>query len=88
MSPHGVALDCWSPYESRLPGLSETLRLRDIEALPRGDADPIESAISMGLERTIADRRRDAPAFFDITPAVELVPSLMSPLAPTLHSRE
>jgi hypothetical protein len=87
LSCHGVALDAWSPYESRLPGLREALRLREIEALPRGDADPIAGAIAMGLERTIADRRRDAPAFFDITPSLELVPTLLAPLPPTVAAR-
>ena len=56
-------------------------------ALPRGDADPIAGAIAMGLERTLADRRRDAPAFFDVTPSLELVPSLLAPIAPTLAAR-
>lgn len=87
VSPHGVALDCWSPYESRLPGFREALRLRDIEAVPRGDADPVEASISMGLERVIADRREDAPAFFDIVPSLELVPSVLAPLAPTTAAR-
>jgi hypothetical protein len=87
LSPHGVALDAWSPYESRLPGLREALRLREIEALPRGDAHPIAGAIAMGLERTLADRRRDAPAFLDVTPSLELVPSLLAPIAPTLAAR-
>ncbi len=87
LSPHGVALDCWSPYESQLPGLRETLRLREIEAVTRGDADPVASSLSMGLERVIADRRADAPAFLDITPSLELVPSFFSPLAPTLATQ-
>jgi hypothetical protein len=87
LSPHGVALDCWSPYESQLPGLRETLRLREIEAVTRGDADPVASSLSMGLERVIADRRADAPAFLDITPTFELVPSFFSPLAPTLATQ-
>lgn len=40
LSAHGVALDAWTPYESKLPGLREHLRLRDIEVCTRGDADP------------------------------------------------
>lgn len=87
LTPHGVALDCWSPYESRLPGLREALRLREIEAVTRGDADPIDGAIAMGLERTLADRRKDAPAFFDITPSLELVAALAAPIAPTVAAR-
>lgn len=81
LSPHGVAIDCWSPYESRLPGLREALRLRELEAVGRGDADPVGSSIAMGFERTLADRRKDAPAFFEITPSLELSPTLLSPLA-------
>ncbi len=87
LSPHGVALDAWTPYESALPGLREHLRLRDIEVCPRGDADLETSAVSMGLERVLADRRSDAPAFFEITPSLELVPSALCWLAPTFRAR-
>lgn len=87
LSPHGVALDAWSPYESRLPGLREAVRLHDVEAVPRGDADPVQAAISMGLERVLADRRKDAPAFHDITPTLELVPSALAPIGPTRRAR-
>ena len=87
LSPHGVALDAWTPYESKLPGLREHLRLRDIEVCTRGDADPETSSISMGLERVLADRRDDAPAFFEITPSMELVGSPISWLTPTVRAR-
>jgi hypothetical protein len=87
LSPHGVALDAWSPYESSLAGLREAVRLHDVEAVPRGDADPVESSISMGLERVLADRRAGAPAFHDVTPSLELVPSALAPIGPTLRAR-
>jgi hypothetical protein len=87
LSPHGVALDAWTPYESKLPGLREQVRLRDIEVCPRGDSDPEASSVSMGLERVLADRRSDAPAFFEITPSLELVASKVSWLSPTVRAR-
>lgn len=87
LSPHGVALDAWTPYESKLPGLREHLRLRDIEVCTRGDADPEASSVSMGLERVLADRRADAPAFFEITPSLELWQGKLGGPAPTLRAR-
>jgi glyoxylase-like metal-dependent hydrolase (beta-lactamase superfamily II) len=56
-SPNGLCRDAWTPYESELAGLRETVRLRDVEVVPRGDAASAEQAMeSMALERSIADR--------------------------------
>ncbi|AKF11020.1 hypothetical protein [Sandaracinus amylolyticus] len=72
-SAQGVAVDCWSPYHARLPGLRERVRELDVEAIPRGDAwSRGEALISMALERAVADRRQDAPAMHRVVPSAAL----------------
>ncbi len=76
----GVATDAWSPYESKIPGLREAVRLRNVEAIVRGDAsDPGAALESMAIERALADRDERAPAFFHIVPAMALGAALIAP---------
>lgn len=56
-SANGLTRDAWTPYESALPGLRETVRLRDAEVVLRGDAaSAAQAAESMVLERALSDR--------------------------------
>ena len=74
------SVDAWSPYESTIPGLREAVRLRNVEAVIRGDAsDPARAVEAMSIERALADRRADKPAFFRIVPGMELQPTLFMP---------
>jgi hypothetical protein len=74
----GVAVDCWSPYHARIPGLRARARELDAECVPRGDsASRLDALSSMAIERAIADRRADEPAFHQILPQQELVPGLL-----------
>lgn len=76
----GVVLDAWSPYESSIPGLREAVRLRNVEAVIRGDAsDPARAMETMAIERVLADRRSDKPATFCIVPGMEFEPTLLMP---------
>src|SRR5207342_1832924 len=76
----GVVVDAWSPYESTLPGLREAVRLRNVEAVIRGDAtDPARAMEAMTLERALADRRTDRPALFRMVPGMELGPVFFMP---------
>jgi hypothetical protein len=76
----GVAVDAWSPYESKIPGLREAVRLRNVEAVVRGDAsDPDEALEAMAIERALADRDERAPAFFHVVPAMALTSALIAP---------
>lgn len=86
----GVVVDAWSPYESTIPGLREAVRLRNVEAVIRGDAsDPIGALEAMALERALADRRSDKPALFRVLPGMELAPTLFMPrLKPVVSSLE
>ncbi len=77
---HGaVAVDAWSPYESKIPGLREAVRLRNVEAVVRGDSsDPTLALESLSIERALADRDERAPAFFHIVPAMALTSALIA----------
>lgn len=76
----GVALDAWSPYESAIPGLREAVRMRNVEALVRGDAsEPALALEAMAIERALADRREDAPALFSILPAASAEVTWIAP---------
>jgi hypothetical protein len=75
---HGTAVDAWSPYHARLPGLRARVRELGVACVPRGDcASRIDALTSMGIERAVADRRADAPVFHRIVPQQELVPGLL-----------
>lgn len=86
----GVVVDAWSPYESSIPGLREAVRLRNVEAVIRGDAsDPTLALEAMSLERALADHRRDKPSLHTVLPAMELAPKLFMPrLKPVVSSLE
>lgn len=76
----GVIVDAWSPYESSIPGLREAVRLRNVEAVIRGDvSDPTRAMETMTIERALADRRADRPAMFRVLPAMEFEPTLWMP---------
>ena len=56
-SANGLCPDAWTPYESKLSGLRESVRLRDVEVVPRGDAaNAALASESMTLERALSDR--------------------------------
>jgi hypothetical protein len=89
-SENGTCADCWTPLESKVPGVARAARLEDLEVLindntPEAGADQHTSMI---LERTIVDRMKDRPAFCQMFPSTEITPSAMAPgLAPTVIHR-
>lgn len=80
-SENGCSADSWSPYESRLPGLLAHAKRFDAEVvlnsntLERG-ADQYSSMV---VERSMVDRFREAPAFVQMFPSSEMVPSALAP---------
>jgi hypothetical protein len=86
-SENGTCADCWTPLDSKIPGVARTARLEDLDVLincntPEAGADQHTSMI---LERTIVDRVKDRPAFCQMFPSTEITPSMLSPgLRPTL----
>jgi glyoxylase-like metal-dependent hydrolase (beta-lactamase superfamily II) len=89
-SENGTCADCWSPIDSKIPGVARAARLENLDVLindntPEAGAD---QHTSMVLERTIVDRVKDRPAFCQMFPSTEITPSAMAPgLAPTLLHR-
>jgi glyoxylase-like metal-dependent hydrolase (beta-lactamase superfamily II) len=88
-SENGTCADCWSPLDSKIPGVARAARLEDLEVLincntPEAGANQHTSMI---LERTIVDRVQSRPAFCQMFPSTEITPSVLSPgLRPTyLH---
>lgn len=88
-SENGTCADCWSPLDSKIPGIARSARLENLDVLindntPEGGAD---QHTSMVLERTLVDRVKDRPAFCQMFPSTEITPSPLTPgLAPTyLH---
>jgi len=89
-SENGTCADCWSPIESKIPGVARAARLEDLEVLindntPEGGADQHTSMI---LEKTIVDRVKTRPAFVQMFPSTEITPNAMAPgLSPTIVFR-
>jgi glyoxylase-like metal-dependent hydrolase (beta-lactamase superfamily II) len=88
-SENGTCADCWSPLESKIPGVARAARLEDLDVLinantPESGAD---QHTSMVLERTVVDVVSERPAFCQMFPSTEVTPSPLTPgLAPThLH---
>jgi hypothetical protein len=89
-SENGTCADSWSPMDSAIPGLRSFCRRQDVDVvlnantLERG----AEQYTSMILERTLVDRVKRAPAFVQMFPSSEIVPSALSPgLKPTILHR-
>lgn len=85
-SENGVAVESWSPLESRIPGLRSYARRMRLEVIL--NANTVEGGTdqytSMVVERTLADPIKDAPGFFQVFPSSELTASPLAPgLAPT-----
>lgn len=80
-SANGVSADSWSPLASRIPGVLGYARRGAHEVLPHASTpDRLGDQIdSMLLERAVASRVRQAPAFAQVVPSSELTPSLLSP---------
>jgi glyoxylase-like metal-dependent hydrolase (beta-lactamase superfamily II) len=87
ISENGTCADAWSPMDSKIAGLAATCRRQELDVIlnsntPEGAG---EQYTSMVLERTIVDRVKRAPAFVQMLPSSEILPSPLAPgLTPTL----
>lgn len=86
VSGNGVAVDCWQPFLSKIPGVRRTADAEGLEVvLPAAGAeDPLELYDSMVLERSLADASRGDPRWLQIMPRRELSRRLRHwPVVPT-----
>ena len=86
-SENATCVDGWSPYESRIPGLRSFAREYDLEVVMNANTPELaaEQYTSMVLERSVVDRLTRAPAFVQMFPSSEIVPSALAPgLAPSV----
>lgn len=83
-SENGTSADNWSPWDSRIPGLRAHAKTYDVEVVLNANTPErgAEQYTSMVLERSIVDRVRDRPAFVQMFPSSEVIPS---PVAPGLR---
>jgi hypothetical protein len=89
-SENGTCADSWSPMDSSISGLRSFCRRQDVDVVlnantPERGADQYTSMV---LERAVVDRVKRAPAFVQMFPSSEIVPSAASPgLKPTILHR-
>lgn len=78
---NGTSADCYSPFESRIPGLRKFARERDVEVILNSNTPDsgVDQYASMILERTVVDQVPDAPMFVQMFPSSELTPSFIAP---------
>lgn len=91
VSENGTCADNWSPLESRIKGLAFLCKKQDLDVVLNANTPELGAVqyTSMGLERTIVDRVRRAPAFVQMFPSSEVTPSVIAPgLSPTILHRE
>jgi hypothetical protein len=87
-SENGVAADSWSPIDSNISGLKQYARHNDVDLVLNLNTPEsgVDQYTSMTLERLVVDRVARAPAFVQMFPSSELMPSAIAPgLAPTVQ---
>ncbi|MFT3925675.1 MAG: hypothetical protein QM778_24250 [Myxococcales bacterium] len=80
-SENGTSADNWSPRASRMPGMRRAAEHLDLDVVINSNTPEltVEQQISMMLERSVVDRVRENPDFFQMLPSSEVT---WSPLAP------
>jgi glyoxylase-like metal-dependent hydrolase (beta-lactamase superfamily II) len=86
ISENGVAVECYAPAHSRIPGLRRYARDTGADVVLNGNTreNSLDQYTSMVLEKTIADPCPDRPELPQHFPSSELTRSALSPgLGPT-----
>ncbi len=90
VSSNGVAVECWQPLLSKIPGVRRGTETDELEVMlpAEGVHAPLALYDSMVLERWLADASRDDPRWLRILPQRELARRVWQwPLLPTFsHS--
>ena len=86
VSENGVAVECYAPMASKVPGVRKYARETGSEFILNSNTreDSLDQYISMALEKTLADPSAERPEFPQCFPSSEMVKSRMAPgLKPT-----
>ena len=86
VSENGVAVECYAPMASKVPGLRKYARETGTEFILNSNTreNSLDQYISMALEKTLADPSAERPEFPQCFPSSEMVKSRMAPgLKPT-----
>jgi hypothetical protein len=90
-SENGVAVESYTPLQSRIPGVRAYAEQYGAEVVLNGNTreQSLDQYTSMVLEKTVAGPSRADPQFVNFLPSSELTPSLFSPgLTPTFTHGE
>jgi hypothetical protein len=90
ISENGVAVDCYAPYASSIPGVRRYAQYNEVEVILNGNTreGSLDQYSSMILEKTIADVSRARPEFPQHFPSSEMVAHPLAPgLGPTYTHR-
>ena len=81
VSENGVAPDSYNPAASRIPGLREAAERDDWECIINGNAieSLVEQYTSMVKEKSVADRNRKNPEFFNTYQSSQMIASSVAP---------
>ena len=86
VSENGVAVECYAPMASKIPGLRKYARETESEFILNSNTreNSLDQYISMALEKTLADPSAERPEFPQCFPSSEMVKSRLAPgLRPT-----
>ncbi len=86
VSENGVAVECYAPMASKIPGVRKYARETESEFILNSNTreNSLDQYVSMALEKTLADPSAERPEFPQCFPSSELVKSRMAPgLRPT-----
>ncbi|HEV8325504.1 MAG TPA: hypothetical protein VG389_28100 [Myxococcota bacterium] len=90
VSENGIACDAYAPEASAIPGLRGYARRMNEEVVLNSNTLELrnEQYTSMILEKTLVDRCKDNPDFYQHFPSSELTPTPLTPgLAPTYRHK-
>jgi hypothetical protein len=81
VSENGVAPDSYNPRASKIPGLREAAERDDWECVVNGNAieSLVEQYTSMVKEKSVADRSRKHPDFFNTYQSSQMIVSTVAP---------
>jgi hypothetical protein len=87
-SENGTCADNWAPRASRLPGMRRAAELLDLDVVLNSNTPELaaDQYCSMMLERSVVDRVKGNPDFYQMLPSSEVTWSPLAPHVTPTHS--